>query len=98
MKTFLDSWQWMGRVGDAEEVGHACLFLASDQASYITGVELIVSGGQELGHGLGRACPISAAERSSPQPRLISFPPLPARSAPSGRRARARGSGCGCPS
>jgi NAD(P)-dependent dehydrogenase (short-subunit alcohol dehydrogenase family) len=52
MKAFLDSWQWMGRVGEAEEVGYACLFLASDQASYITGVELIVSGGQELGHGI----------------------------------------------
>jgi NAD(P)-dependent dehydrogenase (short-subunit alcohol dehydrogenase family) len=52
MKEFLDSWQWMGRVGAMEEVGQACLFLASDQASYITGVELIVSGGQELGHGI----------------------------------------------
>jgi NAD(P)-dependent dehydrogenase (short-subunit alcohol dehydrogenase family) len=52
MKAFLDSWQWMGRVGAAAEVGYACLFLASDQASYITGTELIVSGGQELGHGI----------------------------------------------
>lgn len=52
MKEFLDSWQWMGRVGLSEEIGHACLFLASDQASYITGTELIVSGGQELGHGI----------------------------------------------
>jgi len=52
MKSFLDSWQWTGRVGEAEEVGYACLFLASDQAGYITGVELIVSGGQELGHGI----------------------------------------------
>ncbi len=35
----------MGRVGDIEEVARANLFLASDEASYITGVELPVDGG-----------------------------------------------------
>lgn len=49
---FIDSWQWAGRRGTIEEVGEACLFLASDQASYITGVALIVSGGSELGYGV----------------------------------------------
>jgi NAD(P)-dependent dehydrogenase (short-subunit alcohol dehydrogenase family) len=49
---YIDSWQWAGRRGTSEEVGEACLFLASDQASYITGVELIVSGGSELGYGV----------------------------------------------
>jgi len=48
----LESRQWVGRSGTIEETGYACLFLASDGASFITGVELPVSGGAELGYGL----------------------------------------------
>lgn len=35
----------MGRMGDAWDVAHAALFLASDEAKYITGAELVVDGG-----------------------------------------------------
>jgi len=35
----------MGRMGDAWDVAYAALFLASDEAKYITGTELIVDGG-----------------------------------------------------
>ena len=35
----------MGRAGEVDEVAHANLFLASDDASYITGIEVPVDGG-----------------------------------------------------
>lgn len=35
----------MGRMGSAWDVAHACAFLASDAAAYITGTELVVDGG-----------------------------------------------------
>ena len=43
--------QWLGRGGLPEEVALAVLFLASEWASFITGTELMVTGGYEIGEG-----------------------------------------------
>jgi len=40
----------MGRVGEADEVAQAVLFLASDEASFVTGVALPVDGGFTAGN------------------------------------------------
>ena len=46
----------MGHMGDAWDVAHAALFLASDEARYITGAELVVDGGLTVS-----CAPMSAA-------------------------------------
>jgi NAD(P)-dependent dehydrogenase (short-subunit alcohol dehydrogenase family) len=51
-RDYLYSWQWLGRPGTLEEAGQACLFLASDGASFITGIELNLSAGAELAYGI----------------------------------------------
>ena len=38
----------LGHMGDAWDVAHAAVFLASDEAKFITGIELVVDGGITL--------------------------------------------------
>ena len=40
------------RLGDVEDIGNAALFLASEEAAYITGQTIIVDGGQILPESL----------------------------------------------
>ena len=43
----------MKKLGTPEDIGYAMLFLASDEASYITGQTIIIDGGQLLPEGAG---------------------------------------------
>ncbi|NLL71336.1 MAG: SDR family oxidoreductase [Epulopiscium sp.] len=38
----------VGRVGTPEDIAHACLFLTSEEASFITGTNLIIDGGMTI--------------------------------------------------
>jgi 3-oxoacyl-[acyl-carrier protein] reductase len=41
-----------GRLGTVDDIGNACLFFASDEASYVTGQALTIDGGQMLPESL----------------------------------------------
>ena len=44
--------QWLRRAGEPIEIGWVAAFLATSMASYITGAEIPVTGGFELGNGI----------------------------------------------
>ncbi|MFT5575868.1 MAG: NAD(P)-dependent dehydrogenase (short-subunit alcohol dehydrogenase family), partial [Bermanella sp.] len=53
VKTSIQAEVKMGRFGQPEEIAGAANFLASDDASYVTGHSLVVDGGYTAGHSHG---------------------------------------------
>ena len=58
MRELGERWQdWplppLGRLGRAEDVAAAAVYLASDEASFVTGAVLVVDGGMRAGYGTG---------------------------------------------
>ncbi|MER7046415.1 3-oxoacyl-ACP reductase FabG [Streptomyces jumonjinensis] len=47
----------VGRLGETSDIAHAVLFLASDEAAFITGQTLVVDGGQTLPESLDALAP-----------------------------------------
>ena len=45
----------VGGLGEPDDIAHAMLFLASDEAKYITGQTLVVDGGQTLPESVSAA-------------------------------------------
>lgn len=45
------SWAWLNRWGTPHEVAELVLFLASDRSAFITGQDIVIGGGTELGYG-----------------------------------------------
>jgi NAD(P)-dependent dehydrogenase (short-subunit alcohol dehydrogenase family) len=45
MIKFAETTTPLGRLGDPDEIASAALFLASDDSSFVTGIELFVDGG-----------------------------------------------------
>ena len=46
----VDSWHPIGRMATIEEIGEVCAFLASDEASFVTGQAICPDGGAPLGY------------------------------------------------
>ena len=51
-RTTIESWSWMNRWGTSKEVADVVTFLAGDGARFVTGQDIVVGGGAELGYGL----------------------------------------------
>jgi NAD(P)-dependent dehydrogenase (short-subunit alcohol dehydrogenase family) len=49
----LASYHLLGRFAKASEIAAAILFLASDEASFVTGHAMVVDGGYTAGHRFG---------------------------------------------
>jgi NAD(P)-dependent dehydrogenase (short-subunit alcohol dehydrogenase family) len=52
--------QLVQRIGSADDIAAAAVYLASDEASYVTGTNLVVDGGYSVSGGVGR--PVTAGE------------------------------------
>lgn len=49
-QAMVDSWHPIGRMATIEEIGEVCVFLASEEAAFITGQAICPDGGAALGY------------------------------------------------
>ena len=57
MRTAMKQSILIQRIGEPEDIAYAALYLASDEASYVTGANLVVDGGWTAGGGVGQPSP-----------------------------------------
>jgi meso-butanediol dehydrogenase / (S,S)-butanediol dehydrogenase / diacetyl reductase len=57
MRTAMKQAILIQRIGQPEDIANAALYLASDEASYVTGANLVVDGGWTAGGGVGQPNP-----------------------------------------
>jgi gluconate 5-dehydrogenase len=70
MTRYIASRTPMRRVGEVDEIVAPVLFLASDLASYITGVDLLVDGGTNASRGFAQVMPIHYEWNKDTAPRV----------------------------
>jgi NAD(P)-dependent dehydrogenase (short-subunit alcohol dehydrogenase family) len=56
----------LGRVGVADDIASAALFLACDDSRYVAGINLVVDDGQSLGIGLSFGEAVAARQDQPP--------------------------------
>jgi NAD(P)-dependent dehydrogenase (short-subunit alcohol dehydrogenase family) len=66
--------QLIPRLGQAEDIARAAVFLASDEASFITGVNLPVDGGWSASGGAGQPDPKISAQFAEAMTNLATAP------------------------
>ena len=53
----------MGRLGEPDDIAMGCIYLTSDESSYMTGAELVIDGGYTAGSSVDAMAGAFSSER-----------------------------------